>query len=55
MALWNKPAPTSLTAAAQAEQIVRDGMLNDVPVILEDDIGLFPSDTLVTQLRLIQK
>lgn len=28
---------------------------NDVPVIFEDDIGLFPSDTLVTQLRLIQK
>jgi len=28
---------------------------NGVPIIFEDDIGLFPSDTLVTQLRLIQK
>lgn len=28
---------------------------NDKPVVFEDDIGLFPSDTLITQLRLIQK
>lgn len=28
---------------------------NDKPVVLEDDIGLFPSDALVTQLRLIAK
>ena len=28
---------------------------NDEPVVLKDERGLFPSDTLITQLRLIQK
>lgn len=28
---------------------------DDKAAVLEDDLGLFPSDTLITQLRLIQK
>lgn len=28
---------------------------NDKPAVLEDESALFPSDTLITQLRLIQK
>lgn len=30
-------------------------VVDDKPVVLEDESSLFPSDTLITQLRLIQK
>lgn len=28
-------------------------VINDKPVTIEDDVGLFPSDNLITQLRLL--
>lgn len=43
-----------LHAHSEKERVFIFGVINGEPVMLEDDAGLFPSDQLVTQLRLLE-
>jgi hypothetical protein len=52
----NEPAPFDfLECHMAASKALVFAVVNGEPVTLEDDPALFPSDTLVTQIRLLQK
>lgn len=44
-----------LSSARTSDKVYVFVVQNETPVTLEDDIALFPSDTLITQLRLLMK
>lgn len=44
-----------LSTAVGGEKVYVFVLVDEKPAMLEDDLSLFPSDTLISQLRLIQK